>query len=136
MLLSEAIMAQEFLTTEELANLLKVSDQTVRLWIRSGKVQSTKFGRGHRIPASEVDRLMTQHKGPSTFTAVFEEQPDGWYVAWVEELPGANTQGATMDEARSNLREAIELVIESRREIAQRQTQGRPVIREALQFAA
>jgi len=43
------------------------------------------------------------------FTAVFEKVPEG-YVAFVEELPGANTQGATLAEARANLHEAIALV--------------------------
>lgn len=46
------------------------------------------------------------------FTAVYIEVPEG-YVAFVEELPGANTQGATLDEARENLREAVELVLEA-----------------------
>ena len=41
----------------------------------------------------------------ATFTAVFEQDGD-WWVGYVEELPGANTQGATLDEARENLREA------------------------------
>lgn len=50
------------------------------------------------------------------FTAVFEKVPEG-YVAFVEELPGANAQGATLDEARENLREAVELVIEANRQI-------------------
>lgn len=50
------------------------------------------------------------------FTAVFEKVPEG-YVAFVEELPGANAQGATLDEARENLREAVELVIEANRRI-------------------
>ena len=45
-------------------------------------------------------------------TAVYEKVPEG-YIAFVEELPGANTQGATMDEARSNLQEAVELVLET-----------------------
>ena len=43
------------------------------------------------------------------FTAVFEQVAEG-YIAFVEELPGANTQGATIEEARSNLKEAVELV--------------------------
>jgi hypothetical protein len=42
------------------------------------------------------------------FTAVFRPVPGG-YVAFVEELPGANTQGATLDEARANLEEAVSL---------------------------
>jgi predicted RNase H-like HicB family nuclease len=47
----------------------------------------------------------------STFTAVFE-QDGSWWIGTVEELPGANTQGATLDEARQNLKEAVELVLE------------------------
>jgi len=44
------------------------------------------------------------------FTAIFEKVPEG-YIGFVEELPGANTQGATLDEARANLSEAVELVL-------------------------
>jgi len=62
-------------------------------------------------------------------TAVFLEVPEG-YVAFVEELPGANTQGATLQEARENLREAVALVIEANRELAQKSLQGRAVTRE------
>jgi len=45
------------------------------------------------------------------FTAIFKKVPEG-YIAFVEELPGANTQGATLQEARTNLQEAIQLVLE------------------------
>ncbi len=48
------------------------------------------------------------------FTAVFEKQ-EGWWVGYVEELPGANTQGETLDEARENLKEAVEMVLEANR---------------------
>ena len=48
------------------------------------------------------------------FTAVFKKVPEG-YIGFVEELPGANTQGATLEEARENLREAVELVLEANR---------------------
>lgn len=47
-------------------------------------------------------------------TAVFQKVPEG-YIAFVEELPGANTQGATLEEARENLQEAILLVLEANR---------------------
>lgn len=63
------------------------------------------------------------------FTAVFEKVPEG-YIAFVEELPGANTQGATLDEARANLREAIELVLEANRVVAEDSIKGRHVIKE------
>ncbi len=50
------------------------------------------------------------------FTAVYEEDGD-WWIAYVEELPGANTQGRTLDEARENLKEAVELILQSNREL-------------------
>ena len=54
------------------------------------------------------------------YTAVFEQDGD-WWIGYVEELPGANTQGATLAEARLNLQEAIQLVIEANREPARRE---------------
>ncbi len=51
-------------------------------------------------------------------TAVHMQVPEG-YIAFVEELPGANTQGATIDEARVNLREAVSLVLEANRALAE-----------------
>lgn len=65
------------------------------------------------------------------FTAVFRPVPEG-YVAFVEELPGANTQGKTLEEARANLEEAIELVLEANRTLAQEELAGADVIREPL----
>ncbi|MEW5890889.1 MAG: type II toxin-antitoxin system HicB family antitoxin [Pseudomonadota bacterium] len=53
-------------------------------------------------------------------------------MAFVEELPGANTQGATLDEARSNLEEAVQLVLESNRMLAEEELAGVEVIREPL----
>lgn len=50
-------------------------------------------------------------------TAVFMQVPEG-YIAFVEELPGANTQGDTLEEARENLQEAVALVLEANRELA------------------
>ena len=49
-------------------------------------------------------------------TAVFRKFPEG-YAAFVEELPGANTQGATLEEARTNLKEAVEMVLQANREL-------------------
>ena len=65
-------------------------------------------------------------------TAVFRKDPDGGFVAFVEELPGANTQGETLDEARANLREAIALVLETNRALAEDSLAGADVIRERL----
>jgi predicted RNase H-like HicB family nuclease len=49
-------------------------------------------------------------------TAVFRKFPEG-YAAFVEELPGANTQGATLEEARANVKEAVEMVLQANREL-------------------
>lgn len=65
------------------------------------------------------------------YTAVFERDGD-WWIGYVEELPGANTQGATLEEARSNLQEPIQLVLEANREVSRREVEGRAVIREEL----
>ncbi len=62
-------------------------------------------------------------------TAVYLEVPEG-YVAFVEELPGANTQGATLEEAKENLKEAVELVLEANRELAEKAVAGRKVTKE------
>ena len=55
----------------------------------------------------------------NTFTAIFEQ--DGpWWIGYVEELSGANAQGKTLEEARTNLREAVELILEANREQTRR----------------
>jgi len=69
------------------------------------------------------------------FTAVFRKVPGG-YVGYVEELPGANTQGATLDEARKNLIEAAQLVLEANRELSQREVTDHDIIREPLRITA
>jgi predicted RNase H-like HicB family nuclease len=54
------------------------------------------------------------------FTAVFQRSGK-WWAGYVEELPGVNTQGTTLDEARENLKEALALVLEANRELARRE---------------
>jgi len=52
----------------------------------------------------------------SEFTAIIETAPKGGYWAICPEVPGANGQGETINEAKDNLRQAIELILEDRRE--------------------
>jgi predicted RNase H-like HicB family nuclease len=66
-------------------------------------------------------------------TAVFQKVAEG-YIGFVEELPGANTQGATLEEARENLREAILLVLEANRSMVGQGVEGEPVIRETIRI--
>lgn len=70
-----------------------------------------------------------------TLTAVFKKVPSG-YVAFVEELPGANTQGRTLEEARANLEEAVALVLEANRLMAEASLAEAEVIREPLPLTA
>jgi predicted RNase H-like HicB family nuclease len=73
------------------------------------------------------------HRGAKmSFTAVFMKVPEG-YVGFVEELPGANTQGKTLSEARRNLREAVCLVLEANRKLAEREIADKSVIREKIE---
>lgn len=64
-------------------------------------------------------------------TAVFQQVAEG-YIGFVEELPGANTQGATLEETRANLQEAVQLVLESNRALAEEALGNKAVIREPL----
>lgn len=55
-----------------------------------------------------------------TLTAIYEEAEEGGYVGYVAELPGANTQGETLEEVRENLMEAAQLILEANREAAEK----------------
>jgi predicted RNase H-like HicB family nuclease len=68
-------------------------------------------------------------------TAIFMKVPEG-YVAFIEELPGANTQGATLDEARENLHEAVALVLDANRAMSEQSLEGAAVIRETFVLPA
>ena len=70
-----------------------------------------------------------------TLTKIFEEADEGGYVGYVAELPGANTQGETLEEVRENLSEAVESILNSNREQSEKiyPTSGK-VIRESLVF--
>lgn len=66
-----------------------------------------------------------------SFTAVFEKVAEG-YIGFVEELPGANTQGRTLEETRENLIEAIQLVLEANRTLSEEAIVGKKVIKESI----
>ena len=68
------------------------------------------------------------------FTAIFQQVPEG-YIAFIEELPGANTQGRTLQEARTNLQEAVQLVLDANRLLAEELLEGQDIIREPFLVA-
>jgi len=72
--------------------------------------------------------------GKMSFTAVFLKVPEG-YVGFVEELPGANSQGRTLAEVRKNLHEAVQLVLEANRTLAENEIADKRVIREKIEVS-
>lgn len=99
------------------------------MWGRGGAAQGADPPKGCAIvPEVSIERTRME------FTAVFEKVPEG-YIGFVEELPGANTQAATLDEARENLKEAIHLVLEANRVLAEESIRGHAVIKERLAAA-
>ena len=69
------------------------------------------------------------------FTAVYQKVPEG-YIGFVEELPGANSQGASLEEVRANLAEAVELVLDANRTLSEESIKDQDVIREPLVLSA
>ncbi|MDA0747149.1 MAG: type II toxin-antitoxin system HicB family antitoxin [bacterium] len=84
---------------------------------------------------SNISTSETHRESHLGFTAVYQKVPEG-YIGFAEELPGANTQGKTLNEARKNLREAVELVLEANRTLSREAVQGQEVIREPLHITA
>ncbi len=70
-----------------------------------------------------------------SFTAIIQKVNEG-YIGFVEELPGANTQGKTIEEVRENLKEAIQLVFETNKEFLNEIITGEYVIREPINLPA
>lgn len=66
------------------------------------------------------------------FTAIYKRHGK-WFLGWVEEIPGVNTQGRTLREAKANLKEALSLVLEVNRAMVSKEISGR-VIREPLKL--
>lgn len=70
-----------------------------------------------------------------SFTAVIQKVKEG-YIGFVEELPGANTQGETIEEVRENLKEAVQLILETNKTFLGEIVDNENVIREPLNLAS
>lgn len=69
-------------------------------------------------------------------TTIFEECIEGGYIAYIEELPGVNSQGETLDEAKTNLLEALDLIMETQRSLSEKELGNKKVIKESLQLVS
>lgn len=70
-----------------------------------------------------------------SLTAVFKKVKQG-YIAWIEEIPGVNTQGATKKEAAENLEEALQMILEANRELSRKSEKGKTLSRKKYDLAA
>ncbi|MGI8634733.1 MAG: type II toxin-antitoxin system HicB family antitoxin [Segetibacter sp.] len=73
-------------------------------------------------------------KASLKLTAVFEEASEGGYIAYVEEINGVNSQGDTLEEAKANLAEALEMIMETQRMLSREEHKNKKVIRETLEL--
>ena len=82
-----------------------------------------------------LDLGFTMSSMDMVLTAIYEEVPEaegGGYVAYAEELPGAISEGDTLEEARENLRDAIEQLLEANRQITASSKLGKKITRETI----
>lgn len=80
----------------------------------------------------EAESMPDHHRAVAGLTAVYEHTEDGWWVVSVSEIPGAHSQGETFEEAQGNIKDAVQLLLEVRREDSEEYTEGREVRRESL----
>jgi predicted RNase H-like HicB family nuclease len=65
-------------------------------------------------------------------TAIIEKSDDGWYVGQVEEIPAAISQGKTIEEVKDNLSDAVKLLMETNRELMEKEYEGKTIVKEDL----
>jgi predicted RNase H-like HicB family nuclease len=68
------------------------------------------------------------------FSAVYKKSGK-WYLGWVEEIPGVNTQGKTLKEVKENLKEALSLVLETNRLLSQKEMPRGKTIKEQISIS-
>ncbi len=128
------------LTQEELAEGAEVSPTTV-VRLEAGQIGRPRTGTLERIAGvlgvdlaelrGRLEPVEASAAPGAPFTAVYQRDGE-WWIGYVEELPGANAQGETLEEARESLREAVSLVLEANRELTRREFGGRDVVREPI----
>ncbi len=129
------------ITQEELARRAGIAPTSV-VRLEGGEVRAPRLSTLHKlagalqIPVAELVQYVADikpaHAEAGPFTAVYEHTDDGWWVVSVPEIPGAHSQGRTREEARAMIRDAVRMLLEVRREDAEREAEGREVIREPL----
>ena len=134
------------MTQEELARRAGLAPTSI-VRLESGEVRAPRLSTleslagALQIPVAELVQYVAEIKPPPAhleasgqLTAIYEHTDDGWWVVTVPEIPGAVSQGKTLDEAREMIRDATRMLLEVRREDAEREATeaGHEVIREPL----
>ena len=138
--------ARQDMTQERLAKKAGIAPTSV-VRLENGEVERPRVSTLHKVAkALEIDPRdltsflsRTAAKRPESveigdvgpFTAVFQ-QDEGWWIGYVEELPGANAQERTLEEARESLVEAIRDVLEANRELTRTEFEDGEVVREPI----
>ena len=68
------------------------------------------------------------------FTAIIEQGESGWFVGQIEEIPAAISQGETIEELKENLLDALRLILDTNKEITEKEYSGKNVIIEELEL--
>jgi transcriptional regulator with XRE-family HTH domain len=132
------------ITQEELARRAEIAPTSV-VRLETGEVRQPRYGtlmklaEALQVNPADFVRFVSDVGKPAVlgdayrepFTAVFERDGE-WWIGYVEELPGANAQGESLQECRESLREAVSLVLETNRELTRREFEGRDVVREPM----
>ena len=132
------------ITQEELARRAEIAPTSV-VRLETGEVRQPRYGtlmklaEALQVNPADFVRFVSDVGKPGVlgdayrepFTAVFERDGE-WWIGYVEELPGANAQGESLQECRESLREAVSLVLETNRELTRREFEGRDVVREPM----
>lgn len=84
------------------------------------------------LPPDNPAAVSNSEERTAPFTAVYQRDGD-WWLGYIEELPGANAQERTLEEARESLKEAVELILEANRELTRTEFGDREVVREPLE---
>jgi excisionase family DNA binding protein len=137
-----------YLKLMEVAHRLGISERTARRYVQAGEMPSVYLGRAYRVREEDLEAYLESKRSRapgsqpagaessaagSGFTVAFRQIEDGWWFARCLEVPEAVTQGETLDEARENIRDAIELILEDRREEAEKELAGEQgVVREHI----
>ncbi len=118
--ISEIVNGRECITAGIALRLAKFFRTSEEFWLNGQMAWDIYYARISEAESlSQIKPRVETKQMHNEFSAVFE-QDDDWYIAYCLEIPGANSQGKTKDEARANLAEAIELILEYRRESALR----------------